>query len=611
MAERPDDNEQYEMKHRGPEPQDNDYDHWETQFNDDVAITGNEQLTSVDTVEPFNESGPVEVIIESRESEDLRQIFNEIFGSPIRVIDNRELFESCIIRSERSANGIHTRLFYKNEAVYYKRGVKGKWRSYAKFKINNPMYLEFEKAKRSYDESATKQVNDNAGVLVTEETSEEVIDEVIKEVSELQTDFELFDIGTQTSAPQVDINELETKLTTLENETRKLEKSLRMSEYALNKLRLEKASGDVINAQQQEINNIQAKLKKTKLERDQLLLDVVVTNELLSEASDKVKELTERNKSIDEEYKQFRDAATKKMKAERQEVADRYREQVKYDKEQARREYTESMAEIKSEYIKELKLKKDENARIRNELDNAKERIKFLEEAIIKQHGKEPTEDKGQGGVERVSRGVQQTIDKLFNAIDNNDGVDELYINTNMEHLRAQAKDFEQKAKNSTGLLKKLYENAQEHIERKIDEINLRLDRKVEYPETKLRLKEATNNNPKVKFERLKKWLNDNGLEASTLVISIGGLIAALASALRKTVRTIARGTFSFGKAVVKVFSKLGPVFSALGNILMSALGLVSKALMWLGNNLWVLLILFVMFLWEFAGKMYNKYKRS
>ena len=610
-----DNDEQYEMHEKNPEePQDNDYDQWETSLNN---LDDDGQPTTATTGIDNNFDEPLdndvsEVIYKSREPEELREIFNEIFGSPIRVDDNRELFENSVIRTERSVNKLHSRLFYKNEAIYYKRGVKRKWRLYTKFRFDNAMYREFEKAKRSYDKSATKQVNDEAGVLVTEETSEEVIQEVIDDEQTDEFDpsnLRRFVVGQPNpNEPQViDVGELETKVSSLEDANKKLWKILQTAEYKLNKLRLEGASADIINAQQQEINNIQTKLKETKLERDQLLLDVVVTNELLTEATNKVAELTERNKSIDDEYKQFRDAATKKMKAERQEVADRYREQAKYDKERALEVYTKSMAEIKAEYIKELRLKKDENARMRNELDKAKERIKFLEEAIVKQHGKEPKQSSD--GVERVSRGVQQTIDKIFNAIDDDDEYDELYINTNMEHLRAQVKDFEQKAKKSTGLLKKLYENAQKHIERSIDEINLRLDREVEYPETKQRLKEATNNNPKVKFEKLKKWLKDNGLEASTLVISIGGLIAALAAALRKTVRTIAKGTFSFGKAVVKVLSKLGPVFSALGNILMSALGLVSKALMWLGNNLWLLLILFVVFLWRFSEKMYNKYK--
>ena len=523
MAEKPD--EQHEMRERYPEPQDNDYDQWETSLDD----AGTEQSSS-QTGQPVTSQADADfefdtlddVIYESREPEELREIFNEVFGAPIRVVDNRELFENCIIRTERS----HSRLFYKNEAIYYKRGVKGKWRLYSKFRFNNSMYLEFEKAKRSYDRTATKQVNDEAGVLVTEETSEEVINEVIDELSTQTDESELsnlpqFVVGAQPGAQQpqvIDVSELETKVTSLEDANKKLWKILQMADYKLNKLRLEGANADVINAQQQEINSIQDELKKTKLERDQLLLDVVVTNELLTEASNKVRELTERNKSIDEKFEQFRDVANKERKAERQEVIIRYNEQVKFDKEQAKEEYTKSMAEIKAEYSEKIRLAKADNNRARNELDKAKERIKFLEKAIVKQHGKKPTgERSSQDGVERVSRGVQQTIDKIFNAIDDNDEVDELYINTNMEHLRAQAKDFEQRAKRSTGLLKKLNERAQKYVERKIDEINLRLDKEVEYQETKQRLKRATDNSPKVKFERLKKWLKDNGLEASTL----------------------------------------------------------------------------------------------
>ena len=100
--------------------------------------------------------------------------------------------------------------------------------------------------------------------------------------------------------------------------------------------------------------------------------------------------------------------------------------------------------------------------------------------------------------------------------------------------------------------------------------------------------------------------MKENGLELSSVVISIGSLIAVLATALTNTIRTVAKGAFSFGKAVVKVLSKLGPVFSALGSVIMTLLGIASKALMWLGNNLWVLLVFLVMFLW----RVFEKYRK-
>ena len=92
--------------------------------------------------------------------------------------------------------------------------------------------------------------------------------------------------------------------------------------------------------------------------------------------------------------------------------------------------------------------------------------------------------------------------------------------------------------------------------------------------------------------------------------ISVGSIIATLVTALRSTARAVARGTFSFGKAVVKVLSKLGPVFSALGNIILTLLGFVSKGLMWLGNNLWLLLVLLVMFLCKVGKKYFEKSRK-
>ena len=180
------------------------------------------------------------------------------------------------------------------------------------------------------------------------------------------------------------------------------------------------------------------------------------------------------------------------------------------------------------------------------------------------------------------------------------------YLDGVLPSLKLQAREYREKAKkNKDNFAKNHYDSLAKLIEREIDIVNLRLDKKVEYQEAKLRLKQETNNNYRVKFERLKKWMKDNGLELSSVVISIGSLIAVLATALRNTIRTVAKGAFSFGKAVVKVLSKLGPLFSALGNVIMALLGIASKTLMWLGNNLWVLLVFLVMFLW----KVFEKYR--
>ena len=50
-----------------------------------------------------------------------------------------------------------------------------------------------------------------------------------------------------------------------------------------------------------------------------------------------------------------------------------------------------------------------------------------------------------------------------------------------------------------------------------------------------------------------------------------------LATSLRSGVRSAAEGTYKFGKGVMKVLSKLGSVFSALGSIPLSALNIGSQ----------------------------------
>ena len=77
--------------------------------------------------------------------------------------------------------------------------------------------------------------------------------------------------------------------------------------------------------------------------------------------------------------------------------------------------------------------------------------------------------------------------------------------------------------------------------------------------------------------------------------------------AVRNTVKTFAKGTSSFGQSVVKVLKKLGPVFAAIGSILLTALGIISQALMFLANNLWILLVFLVMFLWKMFEKYFKK----
>ena len=121
--------------------------------------------------------------------------------------------------------------------------------------------------------------------------------------------------------------------------------------------------------------------------------------------------------------------------------------------------------------------------------------------------------------------------------------------------------------------------------------------------ETQEIITDEIKNNPKVTFEKFKKWVKENALGISGVFIGVGGIIAVVATSLRTSVKAATEGTYKFGKGIAKVSSKLGPVFSALGSVLMTLLNIGSKALMWLSNNLWFLLVALVFFLWNIYGK--------
>ena len=109
---------------------------------------------------------------------------------------------------------------------------------------------------------------------------------------------------------------------------------------------------------------------------------------------------------------------------------------------------------------------------------------------------------------------------------------------------------------------------------------------------------EETDKNANTTFEKFKEWVKKNGIAASSILISLGAVVPMLATSLQSGVKNLADGTYKFGKGLVNVLKKLGPIFSALGNVLLAVLKIFSNGFLWLSSNLWVLLVALVFFLW-------------
>ena len=109
----------------------------------------------------------------------------------------------------------------------------------------------------------------------------------------------------------------------------------------------------MLNDREQQISGLVEKLKRVEAERDELLNEVDVTDEILRETAEQVQRLTEQNKNIAEMYEKALRIATAEMEQAKREIVNRYWQQQKYDKEQAHKEYTEALSQAKKEFSEE------------------------------------------------------------------------------------------------------------------------------------------------------------------------------------------------------------------------------------------------------------------
>ena len=140
--------------------------------------------------------------------------------------------------------------------------------------------------------------------------------------------------------------------------------------------------------------------------------------------------------------------------------------------------------------------------------------------------------------------------------------------------------------------------------ELRADRIRLSLNEKPVSEEVISMIEEETDVNDLTRLERFKKWARENVVGVSAIAISVAGIVTAAVMGARNTVKKEGKALGKFAKGVSKVFKKLGPLFAALGTLLSKMILAGSQGLLWLSQNLWVLFLMIVYFL-------YNEYRRK
>ena len=69
----------------------------------------------------------------------------------------------------------------------------------------------------------------------------------------------------------------------------------------------------------------------------------------------------------------------------------------------------------------------------------------------------------------------------------------------------------------------------------------------------------------------------------------------------------VAKTAGGIGKTIAKFLAKLRPFFASIGNIILSILSRLAQGLMFVANNLWIILIAVGMFLYRELRSLWKK----
>ena len=108
------------------------------------------------------------------------------------------------------------------------------------------------------------------------------------------------------------------------------------------------------------------------------------------------------------------------------------------------------------------------------------------------------------------------------------------------------------------------------------------------------------------KVKRLMEWLRPRFPQIAALVAFTAGVFSIIFAVIKLTkgvAVSTAKTAHGIGKTIAKILAKLGPIAAAVGSLILSAMSYAAQGLMFLVNNLWILLVALV-------GWLYNEYRR-
>ena len=169
-----------------------------------------------------------------------------------------------------------------------------------------------------------------------------------------------------------------------------------------------------------------------------------------------------------------------------------------------------------------------------------------------------------------------------------------------LEAIKVESEHWKKEAKKEGDTPKgKLYEAIARVADLKADEIRLRLNQKPISEEVTNMVEEEAEVNDLTRFERFRKWARENLLELSAVSISVAGILTTVIMTGRSALKRGAQAVSKFGKAVANLAKKFGPILSAIGTLVSKVLTLGTQGILFLAQNLWILVLALTYFLYN------------
>ena len=210
-----------------------------------------------------------------------------------------------------------------------------------------------------------------------------------------------------------------------------------------------------------------------------------------------------------------------------------------------------------------------------------------------------------------VERAVDRNVSIVQIDVANKIYYDAETISREERDFKTKRKDISDKVDELDRRMEKYEEDGEKDLAEKYkqmsDKIRTRLlNEKPKYYKTGKAVKWYSNENIAVKLKEIRKWLKKRFPIIVGVVSFAAGVFSIVFTVIKLTsgaVKKAAETTHSIGKTIARILAKFGPLMVSVGSFIISLMSFLAQGMMWVANNLWILFVALIGYLWNKYGR--------